>query len=119
MIRYPFLSALPFADPLFQSFDAAIAEVATHHRARFADPFPKFYPQGDPNAEISAICTLTLLCTRNESHPSDAGYRTLAGWSWMFPAISAFWNESGDTRCGCDRAGANGSRGVVLKGVNT
>jgi hypothetical protein len=58
--------------------NASIADVAATNRARFADPFPIFNPQGDPAAELQAICTLTLLCTQNDSHPSDAGYRALA-----------------------------------------
>jgi hypothetical protein len=46
---------------------------------RFADPFAVFNPQGDPAAELTAICTLTLLCSEGDDHPSDAGYSTLAG----------------------------------------
>ena len=55
-------------------------------RARFADPFPLFNPQGNETAETTAICTLTLACTQHDSHPSDAGYRALA---------SLVWNASG------------------------
>jgi lysophospholipase L1-like esterase len=72
-----FIGAFEYADPLFQALNASLAEVTTLDRARFADPFPVFNPQGDPNAEIQAICTLTLLCTQNDSHPSDLGYRVL------------------------------------------
>jgi len=28
---------------------------------------------------VQAICTLTLLCTQSDSHPSDAGYQALGG----------------------------------------
>jgi lysophospholipase L1-like esterase len=73
-----FLSALVFADPLFQFFNASVAQAAATNRARFADPFPIFNPQGDLTPEVQAICTLTLLCTAGDSHPSDAGYRALA-----------------------------------------
>ena len=51
-------------------------------RARFADPFPVFNPQGDEAAETTAICTLTLVCAQHDSHPSDAGYRALASLVW-------------------------------------
>lgn len=51
-------------------------------RARFADPFPVFNPQGDETAETSAICALTLLCTEGDGHRSDAGYRALARIAW-------------------------------------
>jgi lysophospholipase L1-like esterase len=74
-----FLEVLAFADPLFQALNESIAEAAAANRARFADPFPIFNPQGDLNAEVQAMCTLTLLCTAGDSHPSDAGYRALAG----------------------------------------
>ena len=74
----PFLNALAFADPLYQTFNTAIAAVAARSRARFADPFPIFNPQGNPNAEILAICTLSLLCSQSDAHPSDAGYQVLA-----------------------------------------
>jgi lysophospholipase L1-like esterase len=74
----PFLDILAFADPLYQAVNASLAQAAAANRARFADPFPVFNPQGDPAAEVQALCTLTLLCRQGDSHPSDAGYRTLA-----------------------------------------
>ena len=75
----PYLDALAFADPLYQATNVSLAQAAEANRARFADPFPLFNPQGDPAAEVRAICTLTLLCVESDSHPSDAGYRALAG----------------------------------------
>ena len=74
----PYISALAFADPLYQSFDSSLAEAASADRARFADPFPIFNPQGDLSYEVQTICTLTLLCRDADSHPSDAGYQALA-----------------------------------------
>jgi len=76
--RDSFIGAFAFADPLFQALDASIAQVTAAKRARFADPFPIFNPQGDRNREEQAICTLTLLCTQGDSHPSDAAYQALA-----------------------------------------
>jgi len=73
-----FIDALEFADPLFQVLNASMSRVAAATRVRFADPFPVFNPQGDLAREIEAMCTLTLLCTENDSHPSDPGYRALA-----------------------------------------
>jgi lysophospholipase L1-like esterase len=73
-----FLDALAFADPLYQAFNAAMAQAAAANRTWFANPFPIFNPQGNPAAEVQAICTLTLLCAQNDGHPSDAGYRALA-----------------------------------------
>jgi lysophospholipase L1-like esterase len=73
-----FLDTLEFADPLFQFLNASMAEATASARARFADPFPIFNPQGDLQAEIAAQCTMTLLCSENDSHPSDIGYAALA-----------------------------------------
>lgn len=73
-----FITAFAFADPLFQSFNQAMAKTAAQNRVRIADPMPIFNPQGNLNAEIAAMCTLSLLCSQNDSHPSDAGYQALA-----------------------------------------
>lgn len=72
-----FIDALPFADPLFQRLNAGMSAATIAARGRFADPFPIFNPPGDLQREIQTMCTLTLLCTQNDSHPSDAGYRVL------------------------------------------
>jgi lysophospholipase L1-like esterase len=74
-----FIDAFSFADPLFQTLNGTIADVAAVHRARYADLFTVFNPQGDSAAERQAICTLTLLCGPDrDSHPSDLGYRAIA-----------------------------------------
>ena len=72
------LKVLAFADPLFQDLNASMAQAAATNRVRFADPFPIFNPQGNVTAEVQTICTLTLLCTDGDIHPSDVGYRALA-----------------------------------------
>jgi lysophospholipase L1-like esterase len=74
----PYLGQYDTADPLIQTMNTALAAAAADTRARFANPFPAFNPQGDPAAETAALCALTLLCTEGDSHPSDAGYRTIA-----------------------------------------
>ena len=71
-----------FADPLFTALNNAESMAGATVRARFADPFPVFNPQGNEAAETTAICTLTLACARHDSHPSDAGYRALANLVW-------------------------------------
>ncbi|HTJ31935.1 MAG TPA: SGNH/GDSL hydrolase family protein [Dactylosporangium sp.] len=78
----PNVGRFAFSDPLFASVNAAQAAAAAAVRARFADPFPVFNPQGDPAAETAAICALTLICTKGDAHPSDAGYRALADVIW-------------------------------------
>jgi lysophospholipase L1-like esterase len=72
-----FVGDFATADPLFIAMNAAMAEFAARNDARFADVFPIFNPQGDEAAETAAICTLLLICTEGDSHPSDAGYRVL------------------------------------------
>jgi lysophospholipase L1-like esterase len=73
-----FVGAFEDADPLFEALNAVMAGAVADERARFADPFPIFNPQGDPEAETAAICTLLLICSEGDSHPSDAGYRAIA-----------------------------------------
>ena len=73
-----FIGALQFADPLFQLLNTSMSNIAAANLAWFADPFPVFNPQGNLEAETQAICTLLLLCTEGDSHPSDAGYQALA-----------------------------------------
>jgi lysophospholipase L1-like esterase len=74
----PYITMLALVDPLYQAVNKATAEAAAANRARFADPFPIFNPQGGLPAEVQSLCRLTLLCTQNDSHPSDAGYQALA-----------------------------------------
>ena len=73
-----FVGAFDVADPLIMGVNAEMATVAARHRVRFADPFPVFNPQGDPDAELATICALTRLCTDGDGHPSDAGHAALA-----------------------------------------
>jgi hypothetical protein len=75
----PNVGAFAFADPLFSQLNQAQQAAAAAVRARFSNPFPVFNPQGDPTAETTAICALTLLCSQGDGHPSDAGYRAVAG----------------------------------------
>ncbi len=73
----PFVGGFAVADPLFTALNAAMADVTARNAVRFADVFPMFNPQGDEAAETAAICTLLLICTEGDVHPSDAGYRVL------------------------------------------
>jgi lysophospholipase L1-like esterase len=74
--------AFPETDPLFIQFNEALKQAAAENRVRFADLFPIFNPQGDIEAETVAICTLTLLCSEGDIHPSDTGYRVVADEVW-------------------------------------
>jgi hypothetical protein len=59
----------PFARPLFEALDGAIAVAARAEGARFAPLLATF---------DGALCTLTLLCSDGDAHPSDAGYQAIA-----------------------------------------
>jgi lysophospholipase L1-like esterase len=74
------------ADPLFRSIDATIARVAALGRARVAKMYPVFDPAGSLAVKKARICKLTFICTKGDPHPTDAGYRAMAG---------AFWAASG------------------------
>jgi lysophospholipase L1-like esterase len=78
----PDVGEFSFADPLFTALNTAESMAGATVRARFADPFPVFNPQGDDAAETTAICTLTLVCAQHDTHPSDAGYEALADLVW-------------------------------------
>jgi lysophospholipase L1-like esterase len=65
------------SDPLVQAANAMTAPVTARVRARFADMVPVFNPPGE-QPRISAICTLTLLCSGGDVHPSDVGYQAMA-----------------------------------------
>jgi lysophospholipase L1-like esterase len=69
------IGAFPLTHPIIQQLNLALAGAAAANRARFADPFPIFNPDGDTGA---ALCTLTLLCSNGDAHPSDAGYLAIA-----------------------------------------
>jgi lysophospholipase L1-like esterase len=69
-------------DPLFRSINASIARAAASGKARFADVFPAFNPQGNVARERARVCTLTSICSRDDPHPTDAGYRRIADAVW-------------------------------------
>jgi lysophospholipase L1-like esterase len=65
------------SDPLVQAANATMGTVAVAAGARFADMIPVFNPLG--GSRLATICTLTLLCSDGDVHPSDAGYQAMAG----------------------------------------
>jgi lysophospholipase L1-like esterase len=70
---------IALGDQLIAAFNTTIVGVAATTRAAVADPVPAFNPAGDAGARTAALCRLTLLCTENDGHPSEAGHRVLAG----------------------------------------
>jgi lysophospholipase L1-like esterase len=69
-------------DPLFRSINASMARAAASADARFAATFPAFNPQGSVARERARICSLTFICSRDDPHPTDAGYRAIAAAVW-------------------------------------
>jgi lysophospholipase L1-like esterase len=69
-------------DPLFRSLDTTIGRVAVGAKARFADTFPVFNPEGSIAREKARICALTFSCSQHDPHPTDAGYRAIAAVVW-------------------------------------
>ena len=70
-------------DPRFleltEAFNAVVTSTAAAHRVRVADVFAAFNNGPQP----AAICTLTLVCTAADPHPSDLGYRIIAEQIWQ------------------------------------
>jgi lysophospholipase L1-like esterase len=63
------------SEPLFRSIDAVIARTATAGKARVAEIYPVFSPKGSS----TRICAMTFICSKGDPHPTDAGYRAMAG----------------------------------------
>jgi lysophospholipase L1-like esterase len=74
---HSFLEFIPLFDTQFAVLNAVIASAAAAEGARFADLVPVLNPSGAA-ARLTAICTLTLLCSEGDTHPSDAGYLAIA-----------------------------------------
>lgn len=77
------------ADPLLRSVDATIGRAAAAGRAHVAKVFPVFNPQGNVAREKARVCAMTFICSKEDVHPTDAGYRAIA---------TAVWAASGYTQ---------------------
>lgn len=74
----PFGSSIAGAGLLTADLNEVMAADAAAVKARFADPLPLFNPPGA--LEGPTICLLTNMCTEKpDIHPTDLGYRVLAG----------------------------------------
>jgi lysophospholipase L1-like esterase len=73
----PRVDLIPETDPLFQALLSAMRNVTASERTRFVDLTPVFNPN-PASARLAALCTLTLTCSRGDTHPSDAGYMAIA-----------------------------------------
>ena len=73
---------LRHTDPIFQSLNGTIANVARRHGAHYANLFAAFNPQGSAARERARICAFTFICRNEDPHPTDAGYRAIADAVW-------------------------------------
>jgi lysophospholipase L1-like esterase len=83
----PEADRLEQAEPPYRSLDAAIARAAAASRARVANTFAVFNPPGTVRAQKARLCKLTFFCSKGDPHPTDAGYRAMAG---AFMAASGY-----------------------------
>ncbi len=83
----PEADQLKQAQPLYRSLDAAIARAAAPSRARVAKTIAVFNPPGNFRRQRARLCALTFLCSKGDVHPTNAGYRAMAG---AFMAASGY-----------------------------
>jgi lysophospholipase L1-like esterase len=67
------------AEPLYRSLNAAIVQAANASRARVANMFAAFNGPGSVHARKARLCALTFVCSQGDPHPTDDGYRAMAG----------------------------------------
>ena len=75
------------AEPLYRALDKTIARSAAKSRARVANTYAALTPPGTARARRARLCVLTFFCSRSDLHPTDAGYRAMAG---AFMAASGY-----------------------------
>ena len=83
----PEADQLEQTEPAYRSLDRAIARTAAASRADVAKTFAVFNPPGSAHARRARLCSLTFICSKGDVHPTDAGYRAMAG---AFLAASGF-----------------------------
>jgi lysophospholipase L1-like esterase len=65
--------------PVYRGLEASIARAATASHARIARMLPVFNPPGTLQSRKARLCALTFICSKGDPHPTDAGYRAMAG----------------------------------------
>lgn len=75
----PYAPVQPLSIQIGEQQNSIIAATAAVYQARVADaytPFNLSLPQPQ------TLCTLSLICSQGDIHPSDAGYAVIAGQFW-------------------------------------
>jgi lysophospholipase L1-like esterase len=80
----PEADQLQQVDPLYRSVDAAIVKAAARSSARVANMFAALNGPGSFEAQQARVCRITFYCAKGgpDPHPTDAGYRAMAGGFW-------------------------------------
>ena len=87
----PEADRLAKVEPLYRSVDAAIARAAAASRVRVANMFKALNGSGNVQAQQARLCKITYYCSKGDPHPTDAGYRAMAGG---FVAASSYARKS-------------------------
>jgi len=66
-------------DALYRSVDRAIAGAAATSHARVANISRALNGTGNAKAQQGRLCRLTYYCSKGDPHPTNAGYRAMAG----------------------------------------
>ena len=75
----PEADRLAQTEPLYRSVDAAIRRAARASGSRVANMFTALNGPGNLSARKARLCALTFFCSKGDPHPTDAGYRAMAG----------------------------------------
>jgi len=65
-------------EPLYRLVDTAIRRAAAASHARVANMFEALNGHGSFAVQQSRLCRLTFYCSKQDPHPTDAGYRAMA-----------------------------------------
>jgi lysophospholipase L1-like esterase len=68
---------LDFTAPLYGRLSPA-TKAAVAGKATFVDLVPVFNPPGSRDAQRTRLCAYSFICTDDDAHPTDAGYRAIA-----------------------------------------
>jgi lysophospholipase L1-like esterase len=75
----PYTLVQSASDRIAATQNSVIAATAATYRAKVADAYTPFNVTAP---QPQTLCTLSLICSQGDIHPSDAGYAVIAGQFW-------------------------------------
>jgi hypothetical protein len=66
-------------ESFYRALNRSIARAAAASDARVANARLVFNPPGTARKQQARLCKFTCICLQSDVHPTDAGYRGLAG----------------------------------------